>query len=1203
MNSDQLTARFSSFAYLHALTIKLSILTLLFSSVFFVSGFASAAVSSIVLSATEADVTSTTPFLSDPVNAAGHENLVFSFSYDAEELDNGDSFSFGWISGETETELDSVDGVNEGESGSPTDEVGEISVELPAEAQVDDLELYIRVEADSEGDVVSITAMNLEGDEIIGAIIDGDEYTTLEEALVAAEDGDTVEVQAGVHEGFEISTPNVTVQGASGATVEGQITVSASGVTIDGLTVTNPTGGIGILVDGVGDVTISNNTVENIGSDSSWTNTSQGIYISDNNASEGISNIVIEGNTIDSVGNAAALDKTNKGIFVGDSIANALLDNLEIRENTISNIVANATDFADSGRGAYGVQINWGSGGAATGQVTNLVVADNTIEDLSGFWVHAIGLEADTPSAAITGNEIAGLSATKGTDGFSGDFRDEAGVFFEANLDAHTILVNDNEFSDMFYGVLLHPSLDLGENSVDATSNWWGDATGPQGNGIAVGEQITFSPWLDAPGGNERTYNAIVGGVEYFTIQDALDNATTTATVNVLFGTYNEQLSIETPLTLVGEGDDAETGTIVHYATSGTVLGISASDVTVEGLRIENEGNTGNAIGITGTAVNNLELDGITATGANVGLRVGNATAIDGLVVRDSHFDGNTFGWYFAKDNASFATVMVTNVSVDATSFNDNRQKGIYVEKLDNATFEDIEVVDSGTDATYGFNNGIDINLKYTDYENITIRNATISGSGLMGTATLFDPAGLTIKARDDASSYNAVPASLTGVTLDGLTISGGVVGVRFGEGNKSNLGPLNVTVENSRLSGTGGLGLENSSQATTTATHNYWGTSSTDADDIEERVSGLVEFDPWYLFSSLNVLSSAVGGNGEITPSGSDDLAVETSDNDEVSLPTGVTQVTLGNTAKLDLSAGLITVGNKKEVTLKSGTSGAPVVLKNASLITTTVTIPDGVKISGPSNWDGKIQPPRSGVASGNAPAGFSIGGTVISVGSENGTLFFDEAVTILLEGVTGAVGYKASGSDDWVEIDEQCQGTFEAPEDPTDDEGECHISNGVDTKIVTFHFTDFASVTPLSSGGGGTTRFAGDRGVVAAPSAEGVVLGASTYRFQVSMTIGSRGDAVIELQERLRSEGFFTFATSTGYFGPITQEAVKKYQAAHGIPSTGFVGPLTIASLNTEVSVVLGTDAQLNALRTEALTLMQQLVARLQAQLEATN
>ena len=41
------------------------------------------------------------------------------------------------------------------------------------------------------------------------------------------------------------------------------------------------------------------------------------------------------------------------------------------------------------------------------------------------------------------------------------------------------------------------------------------------------------------------------------------------------------------------------------------------------------------------------------------------------------------------------------------------------------------------------------------------------------------------------------------------------------------------------------------------------------------------------------------------------------------------------------------------------------------------------------------------------------------------------------------------------------------------------------------------------------------------------------------------------------------------TTYFGPLTLAAVKKYQAANGIPTTGYVGPLTRAALNAKYCV----------------------------------
>lgn len=112
------------------------------------------------------------------------------------------------------------------------------------------------------------------------------------------------------------------------------------------------------------------------------------------------------------------------------------------------------------------------------------------------------------------------------------------------------------------------------------------------------------------------------------------------------------------------------------------------------------------------------------------------------------------------------------------------------------------------------------------------------------------------------------------------------------------------------------------------------------------------------------------------------------------------------------------------------------------------------------------------------------------------------------------------------------------------------------------------FSGVSSVSAavGYGGSGGSSGSRRVVVAPvvAPAGKVLGASTFAFTSHLRKGASSDAVKQLQERLRAEGFFTYATSTGYFGPITFAAVQAYQTKHGIPSTGFVGPLTIAELN---------------------------------------
>lgn len=55
-----------------------------------------------------------------------------------------------------------------------------------------------------------------------------------------------------------------------------------------------------------------------------------------------------------------------------------------------------------------------------------------------------------------------------------------------------------------------------------------------------------------------------------------------------------------------------------------------------------------------------------------------------------------------------------------------------------------------------------------------------------------------------------------------------------------------------------------------------------------------------------------------------------------------------------------------------------------------------------------------------------------------------------------------------------------------------------------------------------------------------------------------GDEGEKVRSLQERLRIAGFY-YGDSTGIFGPITQEAVKRFQLAYNLDADGIVGPAT--------------------------------------------
>ncbi|WGV23942.1 peptidoglycan-binding domain-containing protein [Halotia branconii] len=59
-----------------------------------------------------------------------------------------------------------------------------------------------------------------------------------------------------------------------------------------------------------------------------------------------------------------------------------------------------------------------------------------------------------------------------------------------------------------------------------------------------------------------------------------------------------------------------------------------------------------------------------------------------------------------------------------------------------------------------------------------------------------------------------------------------------------------------------------------------------------------------------------------------------------------------------------------------------------------------------------------------------------------------------------------------------------------------------------------------------------------------------------------GDEGEDVRTLQKRLQVAGFY-YGNATGIFGPITEEAVQKFQKAYNLDVDGVVGPATLSKL----------------------------------------
>jgi peptidoglycan hydrolase-like protein with peptidoglycan-binding domain len=68
--------------------------------------------------------------------------------------------------------------------------------------------------------------------------------------------------------------------------------------------------------------------------------------------------------------------------------------------------------------------------------------------------------------------------------------------------------------------------------------------------------------------------------------------------------------------------------------------------------------------------------------------------------------------------------------------------------------------------------------------------------------------------------------------------------------------------------------------------------------------------------------------------------------------------------------------------------------------------------------------------------------------------------------------------------------------------------------------------------------------------------------YIFTADMRQGMQNNDVLQLQRRL------SVKPETGFYGPLTTQAVTSDQKAHGIDAAGFCGPITRKQLNTSLA-----------------------------------
>jgi len=326
-------------------------------------------------------------------------------------------------------------------------------------------------------------------------------YASIQAAINAASPGGTINVAAGTYtELVTINTANITLlgpnagvnpnTGARGAEAIikpsaertagpwGAVLVTANGVTIDGFEVDGTT----VCKNGINayeanNVIIKNNIVH--GAVNAWDGV--GIMVWSWGAGT-VDGALIENNDV--------YDTGRMGIIVLDHSGSSyeLTSNHIIRGNTVHDTWKMGTEWDDGG-GA--IQINVGK---------DCTIADNEIYNTQdgnrGIYMFGSG----------TGNTITGNIIHDNPTGIQLWISGDGGyaIDWEGDLATSPAVHFNNIYDNTTYGAVSSNMAGYTVMVMDATNNWWGDASGPThasnpgGSGDAVSDNVDYDPWIGA---------------------------------------------------------------------------------------------------------------------------------------------------------------------------------------------------------------------------------------------------------------------------------------------------------------------------------------------------------------------------------------------------------------------------------------------------------------------------------------------------------------------------------------------------------------------------------------------------------------------------------------------------------------------------------------------------------------------------------
>jgi len=435
----------------------------------------------------------------------------------------------------------------------------------------------------------------------------------------------------------------------------------------------------------------------------------------------------------------------------------------------------------------------------------------------------------------------------------------------KAYSSANGIVINYNKIIDnTLFGV---ENADTG-NQLDATYNWWGDASGPYhvvlnpgGLGDNVSDYVSFGPWYVDSGMTTLSTPLIVfvdddftsstpgWGYDHFdSVQDGIDAVLDNGIVQVADGSYTEQVRINKSVTVSGEsrsgvvidpdglefegprvGDDKVRSAVVFESgSSGAVLrnltveNDYASDLNyISGIEVLDGG-------IDDVYVNNVSVSGVSGRGFGSYHTDYTWPPPDGWVVENCSFSTSDTGTWSGMCPENMKDLIIQDCDVGPTNYG-----GILLINSNNSVVQRCVVHDT-------VRAGIQVDSYCTGAIDV-LDNEVWSTNSAHGS----DYGDVRFYGQHLPDPHGDVPAV---VTVSGNVLRDGFNGlcVRSGE----DISTRTIAVNENNIFNHSNYGALNSGTGVLDATYNWWGDASGPGGvgpGTGDNVSVNVDFAPWY--------------------------------------------------------------------------------------------------------------------------------------------------------------------------------------------------------------------------------------------------------------------------------------------------------------------------------------------------------------------